>query len=50
VTGGMHKKVALMLKALKLSPHLIIEIFSGDVSGNIYKSLKGIKTGTNISV
>lgn len=49
VTGGMQKKVALMLKALVSAPTLYIEIYSGEIPGNIYKSLKGIKTGTSIS-
>jgi len=49
VTGGMQKKVTLMLEALVYAPQLYIEIFSGEVSGNIYKSLKGIKTGTSIT-
>jgi isopentenyl phosphate kinase len=50
VTGGMQKKVALMLKAIEIDSNLIIEIFSGEVPGSIYKSLKGIRTGTSISV
>lgn len=49
VTGGMHKKVALMLKALTVNPKLDIEIFSGSKPGNIYKSLKGMTTGTIIA-
>ena len=49
VTGGMQKKVTLMLEALIYAPQLYIEIFSGEVSGNIYGSLKGIKTGTCIT-
>jgi isopentenyl phosphate kinase len=50
VTGGMRKKVALMLEALKIESSLRIEIFSGEVSGNIYKALLGIRTGTKILV
>jgi len=48
VTGGMRKKVALMFEALKIDPNLTIEIFSGEVPGNILKALTGIRTGTNV--
>lgn len=50
VTGGMHKKVALMLEAIKIAPNLNIEIFSGEVPGNIYKALSGIRTGTSVLI
>ena len=50
VTGGMRKKVALMLEALKIEPNLKVEIFSGEVPGNVYKALSGMQTGTSILV
>jgi len=50
VTGGMRKKVSLMLEALKIEPKLKIQIFSGEVPGNIYKALSDLKTGTSILV
>jgi isopentenyl phosphate kinase len=50
VTGGMRKKVSLMLEALKIEPKLKIQIFSGEVPGNIYKALSDIQTGTSILV
>ena len=50
VTGGMRKKVALMLEALRIEPNLNIEIFSGEAPGNIFKALSGIKTGTRVLV
>lgn len=50
VTGGMRKKVALMLEALKIEPNIIIEIFSGEVPGNIFRALSGIRTGTSVLV
>ncbi len=48
VTGGMRKKVALMLEALRIESSLRIDIFSGEVPGNIFKALSGIRTGTKI--
>jgi isopentenyl phosphate kinase len=48
VTGGMRKKVSIMLEAIKYAPDLKIEIFSGDVPGNIYRALSGMKMGTSI--
>ncbi len=50
VTGGMRKKVALMLEALTIKPNLDIEIFSGEVPGNIFKALSGMQTGTRILI
>jgi isopentenyl phosphate kinase len=50
VTGGMRKKVALMLEALRIEPNLNIEIFSGEAPGNIFKALSGIQTGTRVLV
>ncbi len=50
VTGGMQKKVALMLEAIRIAPELNIEIFSGEISGNIYKSLSGLRTGTSVLI
>jgi len=50
VTGGMQKKVALMLEAIKIAPDLKIEIFSGEVPGNIYKALSGVRTGTSVLI
>jgi len=50
VTGGMHKKVALMLEAIKIAPNLNIEIFSGEVPGNIFKALSGIRIGTSVLI
>ena len=49
VTGGMQKKVTLMLEAVSTNPNLSIEIITGEISGNIFKSLKGIKTGTSLA-
>ncbi|MDP2964472.1 MAG: isopentenyl phosphate kinase [Pelolinea sp.] len=49
VTGGMQKKVTLMLEAVSTNPNLSIEIITGEIPGNIYKSLKGVKTGTIIA-
>lgn len=49
VTGGMHKKVFLMIEAVSKNTALSVEIISGEIPGNIYKSLKGIKTGTTIA-
>jgi isopentenyl phosphate kinase len=46
VTGGMQKKVEIMLEAVSNHPNLSVEIITGEIPGNIYKSLKGIKTGT----
>jgi isopentenyl phosphate kinase len=48
VTGGMQKKVEIMLEAVSNHPNLSVEIITGDVPGNILKSLNGIKTGTTI--
>lgn len=49
VTGGMRKKVRLMLESVTKNPNLSIEIISGEIPGNIYNSLKDIKTGTTIA-
>ena len=49
VTGGMQKKVILMLEAVSNNPKLSIEILTGEIAGNIFKSLKGIITGTTIA-
>lgn len=49
VTGGMHEKVVIMLDAVAKHPKLSVEILSGEISGNIFKSLSGSKTGTTIA-
>jgi isopentenyl phosphate kinase len=49
VTGGMIKKVELMLGAVSMNPKLSVEIISGEKFGNINKSLKGNKIGTIIA-
>jgi isopentenyl phosphate kinase len=48
VTGGMQKKVKIMLEAISNHPSLSVEIITGEIPGNILKSLNGIKTGTNL--
>jgi len=46
VTGGMQEKVNLMLAVIKKYPHIRIQIFSGENSGNIFRSLSGECIGT----
>ena len=50
VTGGMHKKVFLMMEAVINNSDLSVEIISGEIPDNINRTLKGIKTGTTIAV
>jgi len=50
VTGGMRKKVALMLEALRIEPGLDIEIFSGEMPGNVFNALSGTRTGTRVLI
>jgi len=49
VTGGMREKVELMLGLLAKHPMTRVEIFSGEIPGNLYQSILGNSTGTIIS-
>jgi isopentenyl phosphate kinase len=49
VTGGMSKKVELMVALVKEFPQLSISIFSGNEPENTERSLCGEKIGTQIS-
>ena len=48
VTGGMASKVSQSLELVKGLPGLRVEIFSGEVPGNIRRALKGEPVGTQI--
>lgn len=46
VTGGMASKVQQSLALIKEFPHLSIQIFSGDIPGNVQRALQGEVVGT----
>ena len=49
VTGGMKSKVEEMLSLVEQIPNLIVQIFSGEESGNIERTLNGAALGTIIT-
>lgn len=49
VTGGMLSKVEKMLELVQEIPDLSIQIFSGEVPGNLEKALRGAHIGTMIT-
>jgi isopentenyl phosphate kinase len=48
VTGGMRSKVDAMLSLVEKIPELEVEIFSGEVPGNVEQALLGARLGTLI--
>jgi isopentenyl phosphate kinase len=46
VTGGMASKVQQSLALINDFPHLSIQIFSGDIPGNVQRALQGEVVGT----
>jgi isopentenyl phosphate kinase len=49
VTGGMKSKVELMLRLVSELPGLSVQLFSGEVPGNLQRALRGEQLGTLIS-
>lgn len=49
VTGGMQEKVKLMLSIAQSNPKVLIEIFSGEKTDNIYRALLGEQLGTRVA-
>ncbi|MFH1186068.1 MAG: isopentenyl phosphate kinase [Chloroflexota bacterium] len=49
VTGGMRSKVAEMLALVQAVPGLAVQIFSGEIRGNIRKAIAGETLGTMIA-
>ena len=49
VTGGMESKVREMLELAQAVPGLSVQIFSGDLPGNVEKALAGENVGTLIA-
>jgi len=49
VTGGMLSKVEEMGTLVRKQPNLVVQIFSGQKTGNILNALRGIRIGTTIS-
>jgi isopentenyl phosphate kinase len=49
VTGGMESKVRQMLELAEAVPGLTIQIFSGEIPGNLEKALRGENLGTIIT-
>jgi isopentenyl phosphate kinase len=50
VTGGMASKVAEMAQIVKANPSIMIQIFSGELPGNLNKVLAGTLSGTSIAI
>ncbi len=48
VTGGMLSKVEEMGALVRKQPNLVVQIFSGQRSGNVLDALRGIRIGTTI--
>ncbi len=50
VTGGMEAKVEQMIELVQFMPGTVVQIFSGEKSGQITKAIDGETVGTLISV
>lgn len=49
VTGGMASKVSEMVQIVKANPSIHIQIFSGELQGNLNSVLEGVHSGTAIA-
>jgi isopentenyl phosphate kinase len=50
VTGGMESKVEQMIELVQIMPGTVVQIFSGEKSGQITKAIEGETIGTLVSV